>query len=98
MRNIVFAALGSAALGLFAAGSASAAPLAHPAFGHEAGAPVVQDVAWRRVCHNRTVWRTNKWGHRTRVTVRDCNRVWAGPRYYHRGHYYGDRGFTIRIN
>ncbi|MDF2996928.1 MAG: hypothetical protein K0R27_2565 [Xanthobacteraceae bacterium] len=98
MRNVVLAALGSAALGLFAGGTASATPLAAPAFSHEAAAPLVQDVAWRTVCRKRTVWRQNRYGKRTRVTVRDCDRVWAGPRYYHNGRYYGDRGFTIRIN
>jgi hypothetical protein len=98
MRNIVLAAFGSAALGLFAAGSASATPLAVPALAHEATAPVVQDVAWRTVCKSRTVVRPNKWGKPTRVTVRDCDRVWAGPRYYHNGRYYGDRGYTVRIN
>jgi hypothetical protein len=93
----MLAALGSAALGLFAAGSASATPLAASGLTHE-GAPVVQDVAWRNVCKSRTVVRPNRWGKPTRVTVRDCNRVWVGPRYFHNGRYYGDRGFTIRIN
>lgn len=104
MRNIVIAAIGSAALGLFAAAPASAAPLASSgsALSHQVRAPV-QDVAWRNVCKKRTVWRNGM-----RRTIRDCDRVWVGPprpyagsykgkRYYRNGYYYRDPGFTIRI-
>lgn len=105
MRNIVLAAIGSAALGLFAAAPASAAPLSAsgPALSHQIGAPV-ENVAWRTVCNKRTVWRNGM-----RRTIRDCDRVWVGPprpyagnyrgqRYWHNGYYYRDPGFTIRIN
>lgn len=97
MRNIVLAALGSAALGLFAAGPASATPLAAPGLSHEAASPLVQDVAWRTVCKKRTVWRRDRWGKPVRVVARDCDRVWVGPRYYHNGRYYSDRNYRVRI-
>jgi len=93
MRKVLLAAVGSAALGLFAAGTASATPLStggRAVIGTEATAPITQDVAWRTVCKKRVVWRRDRFGRPIRVAVRDCDRVWVGHRYpprYHGGYY-----------
>ncbi|QJP15627.1 hypothetical protein G3545_19365 [Starkeya sp. ORNL1] len=68
------------------AGAASAAPL-----GPSAGISTRSSVEnVRVVCQERRVWRTDKWGNPKRVTIRDCDRVGGGPRYYD-GRYDGPR-------
>jgi hypothetical protein len=105
MSKFIIASLAVAACGF--AGAASAAPLS-PGSELSVGSSA-ENV--RVVCRDRTVWRTNKYGERRRVTIRDCDRVgeryyddydddyepYRGPRYYHGGNYYRDPGFTIRI-
>lgn len=78
MSKITIAAIALAVAGI--AGTASAAPLS-PGLGLSAGS-AVENV--RMDCRERTVWRTDKWGHPKRVTVRDCDRM-GGNRDY-RGH------------
>ncbi|HSI39619.1 MAG TPA: hypothetical protein VLA00_03625 [Xanthobacteraceae bacterium] len=86
MRKFMIAAIGSVGLSLLAAGSAFAAPPT-PISSAPAYAPLVQDVAWRRVCNTRSVWRHNRYGQPYRTKVRDCDRVWVGKRRYD-GPYY----------
>ena len=76
MNRIAISAIAVAACSF--AGAATAAPLS-PSSGISVGSSV-ENV--RVVCRERTVWRTNKWGQPRRVTVRDCDRVGRGPRYY----------------
>ncbi|MBS7537410.1 hypothetical protein [Ancylobacter lacus] len=107
MKNLVVAAIGAAAIGLFAAaGPASAIPLSAAGAavrGSAASVPLAEPVAWRTVCQRRPVWRGGM-----RVWVRDCNRVWVGPprpyagsyrgpRYWNNGYYYRDRAYRYRI-
>jgi hypothetical protein len=76
MSKIAIAALALAACGL--AGAANATPLTVGS--RISVASPTENV--RVVCRERTVWRTNKWGERKRVTVRDCDRMGRGPGYY----------------
>jgi hypothetical protein len=76
MNKLAISAIAVAACGF--AGAASAAPLS-PGSGISVGSSV-ENV--RVVCRERTVWRTNKWGNPKRVTIRECDRVGGGPRYY----------------
>ena len=87
MRKFILAAIGSAALGLFSIGTASAAPIANGAFVGESASALVQDVAWRNVCKPRRVF-----SHGRPRVVRDCRRVWVGGPPPHAGkRHHGDR-------
>lgn len=98
MNKLTLGAIAVAVCGF--AGAASAAPIG---LGSDisVGSPV-ENV--RVVCRERTVWRTDRWGHPRRVTVRDCDRVgrryhddrryygYGDRRYYNEGRYVGPRG------
>ncbi|HEY9211677.1 MAG TPA: hypothetical protein VIQ29_02350 [Ancylobacter sp.] len=98
MKNAFIAILATAAVGLWAAGSASAVPVS--AAGSASASetlPLAFNVGWENVCRDRSILRRDRNGNVVRLLVPMCNMVWIGQRYYYRGNYYADPNFVAQI-
>jgi len=98
MKQALVAIMATAAVGLWTAGSASAAPIgtAGSSIASEIQ-PLVSNVGWENVCRERSILRRDRNGNVIRLLVPMCNMVWIGQRYFYRGNYYADPNFVAQI-
>jgi hypothetical protein len=98
MKKALIAILATTAVGLWAAGSASAVPVSAAGSSNASEIlPLVRNIGWENVCRDRSILRRDRNGNVIRLMVPMCNMVWIGQRYYYRGNYYADPNFVAQI-
>jgi hypothetical protein len=68
------------AAGTTVAAQAGAVTLAPVAGLHDRDASAIQDIRWEQRCHREMVRGSDRFGRRTEVPRRVCQRIWVGPR------------------